>query len=669
MADSTLPNQKQQSAKDTAFFYPEFSFGPGEPVEAILHAMAGNTGNIYFWESMAPIIQFGTRLTQIGPIPADIKTLVLSMGNWISSSTDMGWYVDEIERSNVENVVVIGAGVQVQRREEEIVLSPGTRRFLDLISERSKSIGVRGDFTAEVLSKLGIKNVDVVGCPSIFLIDGNFRAIETESTLRIATHTTWHGHYRDAIAELLRFGIKYDALFVEQAETSIMRLLQTKALDSDSQFRIRYYSDNDADSWKLLDWLSRRAHYYLDSKSWNSAMRQVDLSIGSRFHGNIAAAAAGARVLLLTIDVRTEELARYFNMPHMRLTDFDERTDPKTLWDAADPSLFLKTLPMKKERMWAFLLKNGLKLSPSVTGLKAEKTLSPIEPEIHDRSADERRLVSDGQVIGLSDEAIKRELNRRSQPMRDAEEGSRIENSEFIFTYAERAGHEPVRARVSWRDRQGVAPTYVHQPEPTAYDDRGMKDEWQRGVYENAARIAEANNFTSVVDYGCGSGFKLINNFGGLQTTGVEIEPTLSELKQIYPERAWIDGSFLRPEIFNVDLVICSDVLEHLMEPDRLLSAFAASKGRIFILSTPALELLADRGKSNRGGPPTNPTHIYEWSTREFADLVGRHLKIISHSISNLPQATQLCIAYRHDDRSDYILPNVITDTKRLVTS
>ena len=47
-------------------------------------------------------------------------------------------------------------------------LSPALVKFLREISGMCEKIGIRGEFTADVLAKLGISNFQIIGCPSFF---------------------------------------------------------------------------------------------------------------------------------------------------------------------------------------------------------------------------------------------------------------------------------------------------------------------------------------------------------------------------------------------------------------------------------------------------------------------------------------------------------------------
>jgi SAM-dependent methyltransferase len=191
--------------------------------------------------------------------------------------------------------------------------------------------------------------------------------------------------------------------------------------------------------------------------------------------------------------------------------------------------------------------------------------------------------------------------------------------------------------------------TYVCQPEPYPHDDRTYKGEWQRQVYLQAKRIALLNGFSTVTDFGCGSGFKLVRLFKAFRTIGVEIDPAFSFLVKKYPDRAWREGSAYDTSCFESQLTICADVLEHLEAPHELLETMRDTPCEIFVFSTPALEILAARGQSPMQGPPANRSHIREWTTQEFRMLIAEHFSVLLHEIVNLEQATQMIVATRPD--------------------
>ena len=632
-------------------------------VDEQIRTLAGNTGNMLFMAPLRGQILADSRIADLGYINREVRTLVLSMGNWISSATDYSGHATAIERSNVERIVVLGAGAQAQASIDEIELQSGTRRFLDIVAERSVSIGVRGDFTAAVLDKFGIRNVDVIGCPSVFMFGEGFRSKVADSEIRLAVNTTWHGHYRDAIAELLAFGRSHDALLVEQSEKCLMRFCQDKVLTSEVSFLARYYSHSPHDAWSLMEWLRRKLVYYTKLGEWRDAMNQIDLVVGSRFHGAIAAMLSGARALLLTMDTRTKELAEYLNLPSMPFQHFDGQQSPESYYSRADPALFLATFADRKARFQAFLIKNGLPLTlefgkgaPSDTG-QALRDPTPQDGEL----AIVTRFISDAEKVALKARAVAEQLKIRLEPLRSLAEGKRIDTSEFVIPFRERAGPVMPAERVSWRRRQGVPDIYIHQPKPEVHDDRVQRDQAQPTLYINAELIARSKKFTRIADFRCGSGFNLLKFFSSYKTVGIEIEPALSDLHTRYPDRDWYSGEAIHPNMFDADLVICADTLEKLTEPDYLLEAMAASNARVFVLSASALEILADRGLSSRFGPPKNTSRVFEWTTSELHALVSRHLTVIAHAIVDLNQATQVCVAVRKQDgRAEIDIPTLV---------
>lgn len=187
-----------------------------------------------------------------------------------------------------------------------------------------------------------------------------------------------------------------------------------------------------------------------------------------------------------------------------------------------------------------------------------------------------------------------------------------------------------------------IHPQYRCRMDPVHFDDRTMRDEWQNAVYTLARDIAYSKQFRSVTDFGCGSGFKLMKYFSGFKTLGYEVEPALSYLKSTYPDRVWFGNT---PEVFVGDMLICADVIEHMLDPISLLRTIANSPIRVAVLSTPALEILAERGQSPRFGPPDNKSHINEWTTLEFRSFVAMHLNVVDHVVVDAAQGTQVIVA------------------------
>ena len=185
---------------------------------------------------------------------------------------------------------------------------------------------------------------------------------------------------------------------------------------------------------------------------------------------------------------------------------------------------------------------------------------------------------------------------------------------------------------------------YHHRKEAIYFDDTQNADESQSEVYEFAKEVCSRERLSTVVDIGCGSGYKLIKFLGNTTTIGVDLPQTCEWLRHKYPGRAWKElNSFVRPD-YPVDLVIASDVIEHLVNPDELMERISALKPRYIILSTPDRNLLR---LGTHYGPPLNPAHIREWNFIEFEAYVEAYFETLEHFISCAPQATQCVLCRR----------------------
>lgn len=143
------------------------------------------------------------------------------------------------------------------------------------------------------------------------------------------------------------------------------------------------------------------------------------------------------------------------------------------------------------------------------------------------------------------------------------------------------------------------------------FDDTPFRDEFQDDVYEYASKIHTP--LCRVMDVGCGSGFKLLKWFRHLPTLGFEVQPTLAWLKEHYSNRDWL--AFGSKPIVLGGLLICSDVIEHVEDPNILLEFICTLNPDRIVISTPDRDVLQ---LDTQDGPPRNIHHVREWNHDEF---------------------------------------------------
>jgi hypothetical protein len=190
----------------------------------------------------------------------------------------------------------------------------------------------------------------------------------------------------------------------------------------------------------------------------------------------------------------------------------------------------------------------------------------------------------------------------------------------------------------------GIKKGYFHNVSAVAFSDVNNKDEYQDEVYSLANNILFENNCQSVIDFGCGSGYKLFKYFGNLNNTiGIEIEPTLSFLKNKYPTSKWLE--FKEDTKLSTDIITISDVIEHVNDPFELPNMIVRNINfEKIIISTPDRSLLKNRSSF---GPPNNVSHFREWTYSEFNKFVSGIFNIEYQCISNLEQGTQVIVCVK----------------------
>lgn len=121
-------------------------------------------------------------------IPQD-ATIVVPASNFlckVNSTIFFDRFIDFFNRTN-NQITFCGLGAQSTESlntPKKLVDSLQTVqiKFFKMLSERAGLIGVRGEFTAECLSLMGVHNVQSVGCPSFYkYFDGFYPEVAAPS--------------------------------------------------------------------------------------------------------------------------------------------------------------------------------------------------------------------------------------------------------------------------------------------------------------------------------------------------------------------------------------------------------------------------------------------------------------------------------------------------------
>ena len=149
--------------------------------------------------------------------------------------------------------------------------------------------------------------------------------------------------------------------------------------------------------------------------------------------------------------------------------------------------------------------------------------------------------------------------------------------------------------------------------------------------FRNLVNITKAKTVDSILDVGCGEGFTLnrLNEHGiGKRLEGLDYSKDAIALgKKTYPDIKITQGSIYKLPYQNnsFDLVLCTEVLEHLQNPEQALKELVRVSKKYLVISVPnePFFMLAQliRGKNwSRFG--NDIEHINHWTMFGFPKFV-----------------------------------------------
>ena len=184
-----------------------------------------------------------------------------------------------------------------------------------------------------------------------------------------------------------------------------------------------------------------------------------------------------------------------------------------------------------------------------------------------------------------------------------------------------------------------IKPGYTINPNPDYDREHCITDNYQDEVYKTGLDLLRMSNLQSVLDLGTGRAYKLLKYFHHVRTLGIDLPPTVQWLKsrEGYPTRSWAAWPLPAPK--DYELLICADVIEHVVDPDQICEFIKEVNPKFAIISTPDRDLLRHRECDD--GPPFNGCHVREWSFQEFRAYMSDHFHVLAHWYPNHGQACQ----------------------------
>ena len=298
---------------------------------SLFNETGGNTGNLAFRYALfnhvvnPALLSWGTPTEQIRQA-GDV--ILLPLANQLGSHTDLGVQAKKLAEIGLP-IVGIGLGAQTSDMSVDIALKEGTLSWLGELATRSASaeanIGVRGQYTAEQIAKLGWKSsAKVMGCPSNFIntsddiasavAEGFSRPIRR---VAVAAGIPYLPELKSIEQNLAELVTETGGAYITQHGLQMVQLArrQFSALKADEfAFYKDYICPTKSDD-EFKDWLERYAYAFFDIPAWMDFLRRFDFVVGTRFHGIMLAIQAGVPAGCIAHDSRTLELCQTMGVP------------------------------------------------------------------------------------------------------------------------------------------------------------------------------------------------------------------------------------------------------------------------------------------------------------------------------------------------------------------
>ncbi len=256
--------------------------------------------------------------------------------------------------------VVPGIGIQKKSDgsfAESFEYIDESKAFIKAILNKSSIIGVRGEATGEFFKALGFreeKDFTVIGCPSLYTFGLHLPEVKplnysADSKLLFSSKVE---HENKKVAAIMKsFAKQHPNYYYAPQWILDMRTLyygKNYRAEPDEKPKKRFFDPD-------------KAVIFTSPYRWiNFTRENIDFSVGTRLHGNVAAVLGGVPSFIMATDQRVSELAAYHNIACVPVSTVNDKTKLTDIIEKQDFTLVHKGHTERFNHFVDFLEKNSL---------------------------------------------------------------------------------------------------------------------------------------------------------------------------------------------------------------------------------------------------------------------------------------------------------------------
>jgi hypothetical protein len=248
--------------------------------------------------------------------------LVLGLAYEINPGSQYKRLVDLLECLSIPVVALDLSVADVEVPAE--AMDESVMRLAKFLSERAALFGVRALSTQSWLKRHGIGRAVPVGCPSMYLYPNSVvEMLPPAGAVRDLLFATGGYLLRDTMRAKQHGSLfeRVRAHYILQDEIfglSDRQLNSLRYMDARREFvaeDINALAEQEFGYRPPFD----RYFFFDDMHAWRQNLSWHDVYIGDRFHGAVVALQAGRSAVVICKDVRSEEIASYYDLPALSL--------------------------------------------------------------------------------------------------------------------------------------------------------------------------------------------------------------------------------------------------------------------------------------------------------------------------------------------------------------